>query len=102
MILYKSSCILLAIELCLCCVKSATGLHNETSGLPGLAGLQSCRSKKTLWTDPALCRTWNALPGGIFAVLPLKTAPDMCNAPICLLTFRENFLSVLDTGTSLL
>lgn len=35
----KTACILSALEPRFSCIESAVGLHSETSGLPGLAGL---------------------------------------------------------------
>lgn len=62
--LCKTACILSALELHFTCIESAIGLHIETSGLPKLAGLQSCR--KLLWELSQLsCRTWNVLLRGI-------------------------------------
>lgn len=83
--LCKTARILSALELHFCCIESAVGLHSETSGLPRLAGLQSCR--KPLWSYPTLLQDVEFTSEGYFAVLPLKIESDKCNPPICLLAF---------------
>lgn len=83
--LCKTACNLSALELPFSCIESAVGLHSETSGLPRLAGLQSCR--KSLWSYPTLLQDVECTSVGYFVVLPLKIESDKCNPPICLLAF---------------
>ena len=89
---FSLSAVLLAffqlLELHFSCIESATGLHNETSGLPRLAGLQS--SRKPLWNYPALLQDVECTTEGYLAVLPLKI--DKCNPPTCLLAFPISYM----------
>lgn len=72
--------ILSALEMLFSCIESAVGLHSETSGLPRLAGLQSCR--KPLWSYPTLLQDEKCSSVGYFVVLLLKIESDKYNPPI--------------------
>lgn len=66
----KTAYILSAVEPQFSCIESVVGLLSETSGLPGLAGLQSCW--KPLWSYPALLQDVEWTSEKYFVVLPLK------------------------------